>query len=60
MGVGGEEGDESEGAEGVGDGEQRRGDQRGVPHLPLLPRTRRVILEEKKRKSVETAANAGR
>lgn len=46
MGVGGEEGDESEGAEDVGDGEQSLGDQGGVPHLPLLPGTRGVILEE--------------
>lgn len=44
MGVSGEEGDESEGAEDVGDGEQSLGYQRGVPHLPLLPRTRGVIL----------------
>lgn len=46
VGVGGEEGNESEGAEDVGDGEQSLGYQRRVPHLPLLPRTRGVILEE--------------
>lgn len=45
MGVGGEEGDESEGAEDVCDGEQSLSYQRGVPHLPLLPGTRGVILK---------------
>lgn len=45
VGVGCEKGDESERAEDVGDGKQSLGDQRRVPHLPLLPWTRRVILE---------------
>ena len=36
--VGGEERDEPQRAEDVGDGEQGLCDQRGVPHLPLLPR----------------------
>lgn len=50
MGVGCEEGDESEGAEDVGDGEQRLGYQGRMPHLPLFPRTRGVVLEAEEEK----------
>lgn len=45
MGVGCEEGDESEGAEDVGDSEQSLGYQGRMPHLPLFPWTRGVVLE---------------
>lgn len=44
MGVGCEEGDESKGAEDVGYGKQRLCNQCWVPHFPLLPWPRRVVL----------------
>lgn len=47
VGVGSEEGDESQRAEDVGNGKQRLCDQGRVPHLPLLPRPGGVILQEK-------------
>lgn len=43
--IGCEEWDESERAEDVSDGEQRLSDQRWMPHLPLFPGPRGVILE---------------
>lgn len=42
--VGREERDEAQGAENVGDGKHRLGDQRGVPHLPLVPGFAAVVL----------------
>lgn len=45
--VGGEERDETKRAEDVGDGEESLGDEGGVPHLPILTRTRTVVLMER-------------
>lgn len=58
MGVGCEEGDESEGAEDVGDGEQSLGYQGRMPHLPLFPWTRGVVLEGEEKN--EEAREEGR
>lgn len=44
VGVGSEEGDESQRAEDVGDGKQRLCNQGRVPHLPLLPGPGWVVL----------------
>lgn len=47
MRVGGEERDEAQRAEDVGDGEESLGDEGRVPHLPIHTRTRTVVLMER-------------
>lgn len=44
MRVGREERDEAQGAKNVGDGKHCLGDERRVPHLPLVPRFAAVVL----------------
>ena len=58
--VGGEEGDEPQGAEDVGDGEHRLRHQGGMPHLPVLPRLTAAVLqgEPESKRSVQSSHNA--